>query len=58
MSGINVTLDADGVRVRTESLAALLAGGVAFDVPEFLTHGKPAAGQQRSSRCIATGASR
>jgi paraquat-inducible protein B len=42
VSGVNVTLDADGVRVRTESLAALLAGGVAFDLPEFATHGEPA----------------
>lgn len=42
VSGINVTLDADGLRVRTESLAALIAGGVAFDVPEFLTRGQPA----------------
>jgi len=42
VSGVNVTLDADGLRVRTESLAALLAGGVAFDVPEFLTRGQPA----------------
>ena len=43
VSGVNVTLDADGLRVRTESLAALLAGGVAFDVPDFATPGKPAA---------------
>ncbi len=42
VSGVSVTLDADGLRVRTESLAALLAGGVAFDVPEFLTRGQPA----------------
>jgi len=41
-SGVDVTLGADGVTVRTESVAALLAGGVAFDVPEFMTHGKPA----------------
>ena len=43
VSGVNITLNADGVSVRTESLAALLAGGVAFDVPEFLTRGQPAA---------------
>jgi paraquat-inducible protein B len=42
VSGVNVTLDADGLRVRTESLAALIAGGVAFDVPEFHTRGQPA----------------
>jgi paraquat-inducible protein B len=39
VSGVNVTLGADGISVRTESLAALLAGGVAFDVPEFATPG-------------------
>ncbi|MGA9367749.1 MAG: MlaD family protein, partial [Steroidobacteraceae bacterium] len=30
-SGISLSLTADGLRVRTESLAAVLAGGVAFD---------------------------
>jgi paraquat-inducible protein B len=30
-SGINVTLGADGLNVQTESLAAVLAGGIAFD---------------------------
>ncbi len=30
-SGIDVKLDADGLNVQTESLAAVLAGGVAFD---------------------------
>jgi paraquat-inducible protein B len=43
VSGVNVTLNADGISVRTESVAAVLAGGVAFDVPEFLTRGQPAA---------------
>ena len=42
-SGIDVTLGADGVNVRTESLASLLAGGVAFDSPDFLTLTAPAA---------------
>ena len=43
VSGVEVTLNADGLRVRTESVAALLAGGVAFDVPEFAKAGaKPA----------------
>jgi paraquat-inducible protein B len=35
VSGVNITLGADGIQVRTESVAALLAGGVAFDLPEF-----------------------
>ena len=30
-SGINVSLGADGLKVQTESLAAVLAGGLAFD---------------------------
>jgi paraquat-inducible protein B len=43
VSGVNITLDADGFRVRTESLAALLAGGIAFDVPDFAPRGSTAA---------------
>jgi paraquat-inducible protein B len=42
-SGIDVTLGADGVNVRTESIASLLGGGVAFDSPDFLTPTAPAA---------------
>ncbi|HET9338810.1 MAG TPA: MlaD family protein [Casimicrobiaceae bacterium] len=36
VSGIDVTFDANGLDVRTESLAALLVGGLAFDAPPFL----------------------
>ena len=42
-SGIDVSVGADGVNVRTESLASLLAGGVAFDSPDFATLTGPAA---------------
>jgi paraquat-inducible protein B len=42
-SGINVTVGADGVDVQTESLAALLAGGVAFDALDFVAPSAPAA---------------
>jgi paraquat-inducible protein B len=41
-SGINVSVGADGVEVRTESLAALIAGGIAFDTPDFLAPAGPA----------------
>jgi paraquat-inducible protein B len=34
-SGIDVSVGADGVDVRTESLVSLLVGGVAFDTPAF-----------------------
>lgn len=34
-SGIDVTMGANGFEVRTESLVALLAGGVAFETPSF-----------------------
>ena len=34
-SGLDVAIGADGVAVRTESLVALLAGGLAFDTPPF-----------------------
>jgi len=36
-SGIDVSLTAEGVSVRTESLVALLVGGLAFDLPPFAT---------------------
>jgi paraquat-inducible protein B len=42
-SGINVSVGADGVDVHTESLTALIAGGLAFDVPPFATPSQPAA---------------
>jgi paraquat-inducible protein B len=42
-SGIDVTVGADGVDVRTESLASLLAGGISFDSPDFLTKTAPSA---------------
>lgn len=32
-SGVDVSLDANGMRVQTQSLAAILAGGVAFETP-------------------------
>jgi paraquat-inducible protein B len=41
-SGIDVSLTADGLNVRTQSLVSLLAGGVAFDVPSFLSATGPA----------------
>lgn len=33
-SGVDLSLDASGVRVRTESLASLLIGGIAFETPD------------------------
>jgi paraquat-inducible protein B len=42
-SGIDVSVGADGVDVRTESIASLLAGGVAFDSPDFAAPAAPAA---------------
>jgi paraquat-inducible protein B len=42
-SGIDVSVGAEGVQVRTEALVAVLAGGVAFDTPEFLGAGEPVA---------------
>jgi paraquat-inducible protein B len=35
-SGVDVTIDANGVGVHTESLVALLVGGLAFETPAFL----------------------
>jgi paraquat-inducible protein B len=42
-SGIDVSVSADGVNVRTESLVALLVGGLAFDLPAFEPSTAPAA---------------
>jgi paraquat-inducible protein B len=41
-SGLDVSAGAAGVEVRTESLVALLVGGLAFDTPDFLPAGEPA----------------
>ena len=43
VSGIDVAVGAGGVEVRTESLVALLAGGIAFDTPPFVATSEPAA---------------
>ena len=45
-SGIDVSVGAGGVDVRTQSLVALLAGGVAFDTPPFALRGRA-----RSCQC-------
>jgi len=42
-SGIDVSVGATGVDVRTESLVALIAGGVAFDTPPSSRAAQPAA---------------
>jgi paraquat-inducible protein B len=36
VSGINFTLDTEGVKVDTQSLVSIMLGGVAFDLPEHL----------------------
>ena len=41
-SGIDVSVSATGLEVRTEGLVALLAGGLAFDTPSFLPVTAPA----------------
>lgn len=41
-SGLDVKLNADGIRIQTESLITLIAGGIAFDVPAGEKPGKPA----------------
>jgi paraquat-inducible protein B len=42
-SGIDVSLGADGLSVRTESIVSVLAGGLAFDTPDFVSAAPPAA---------------
>ncbi|MGW8187269.1 MAG: PqiB family protein [Desulfobacterales bacterium] len=41
-SGVDVSIDAKGIQVNTESLVTLLVGGIAFDVPNYLEPGGPA----------------
>jgi len=41
-SGLDVSVGAGGVEVRTESLVALIAGGLAFDTPPFVTQAEHA----------------
>jgi paraquat-inducible protein B len=41
-SGVDVSLGANGVDVRTESLVSILAGGVAFETPAYAKAGDPA----------------
>ncbi len=42
-SGVDVSVGAAGFDVRTESLAALLTGGLAFDTPPYASTAEPAA---------------
>jgi len=44
-SGLDLTVGADGLSLRTESVLAMLLGGIAFDVPPFMTPGTAAAPQ-------------
>jgi paraquat-inducible protein B len=41
-SGIDVSLNAEGLAVRTQSLVSILAGGIAFDIPSFESAQPPA----------------
>lgn len=41
-SGVDVSLGESGISLHTESLLALLAGGVSFDTPSFFTQTPPA----------------
>jgi paraquat-inducible protein B len=42
-SGIDASIGAGGVEVRTQSLIAVLAGGLAFETPPFAARAEPAA---------------
>ncbi|WP_407309159.1 intermembrane transport protein PqiB [Pseudomonas sp. nanlin1] len=46
-SGVDVTFGASGLKVNTESLSTILAGGVAFVEPKYSPDAKPAAEQAR-----------
>ena len=57
-SGIDVSLGADGLNVRTESLVALLVGGVAFDARPSSARPSPPRTPIRPSRSTATASPR
>ncbi|MGY9015808.1 MAG: PqiB family protein, partial [Rhodospirillales bacterium] len=42
VSGVNVSIDADGMKIGTESLQALMVGGIAFETPTNLDASDPA----------------
>jgi len=42
-SGLDFAVDANGIRVNTESIVTILIGGIAFDTPDNLEPGGPAA---------------
>jgi paraquat-inducible protein B len=42
-SGLDVSIGAGGVDIRTQSIVAILAGGLAFDTPPFAPKAQPAA---------------
>ena len=42
-SGLNVSVGAGGMEIRTQSLVTLLAGGLAFNTPSFAAKAEPAA---------------
>src|ERR1019366_588626 len=42
-SGIDVSVGANGVDIRTESIVSVLVGGIGFDVPDFAPPGEPVA---------------
>ena len=42
-SGLDFAVDANGIRVNTESIVTILVGGIAFDTPDNLEPGGPAA---------------
>ena len=41
-SGIQASAGANGIEIQTESMVSVLVGGIAFDVPDFLSPGPPA----------------
>jgi len=46
-SGVDLSVDANGLKVNTESLSSLLMGGLAFGNPPFAANAEAAADQQR-----------
>lgn len=45
-SGIDMTLDAEGIKIDTESFVSMVLGGIAFETPESLESGELASANQ------------
>lgn len=51
-SGVDLTMDANGVRLQTQSLVSVLVGGLAFETPPGYVHGEAEDGQPAKANAL------